>query len=178
MLANIICVIACVVGVLAAGIAGRTGDASAALTVTAYSTLMFGLAWVALVFRRPVVNKEAEGRVQDYLAEAAAEPADLPEGTTEEKCTAAKCERMAIEHVKSKIGFIRETEANRLVVGRLVRDYMNAMGMRPSHICRHAPMAVELYFVPTDVEIAAAEIRRTRTKAQYVKRLDAGPRVA
>jgi hypothetical protein len=76
------------------------------------------------------------------------------------------CINRAIAVVRSQIGVVRENSANRLVVGRKIRDAMQEMEMRPTHISRFAGMAVELYFVPTDDDLFARQIRRCSAKSR------------
>jgi len=49
------------------------------------------------------------------------------------------------------------TEANRLMVQKMCRDYMKERGMRDAHMPRHLPMAVALAFVPTKWEVEARQ---------------------
>lgn len=63
--------------------------------------------------------------------------------------------------VKAKLGLLDDTRANRLIIDSEVRKWMAGLGMRPSHIVRFAPMAVEVALIPTDDELFAAKFRRS-----------------
>jgi hypothetical protein len=64
---------------------------------------------------------------------------------------------------KAKLGLLEDTRANRLIVDSEIRKWMRDLGMRPTHIVRYAPLAVEVTLIATDEEIAAAGIRHTAT---------------
>lgn len=73
----------------------------------------------------------------------------------------------AINHVRSIIGNVRDTSANRLLVSELVRKTMvEELKMRPSHVARFAPVAEEMYFVPSEAEVFASRIRKSRAVAR------------
>lgn len=66
--------------------------------------------------------------------------------------------RAASAAARVKVGFPNATEANRLVVGRLVRDYMVERGVRPTHIQCLAPLATALCFIPTQADVEARQM--------------------
>lgn len=80
-----------------------------------------------------------------------------------------------VDEARAKLGRLRENAANRLVVDRVVRDLMAVKGMRPSHIRFYSPVAVELYFVPTQQDVIANAVRLSRTKAAMLKGVDNSP---
>lgn len=137
----------------------------AALTVLAYSTrsrcLLPLLAWLGLWVVEE--TNPAEDVVLEYLDSDSLETEE-----DEHHGPALKtCQIKAIDHVLAKVGRVRENGANRLMVGKLVREYMlDNLKMRPSHVRRFAPMAIELVFVPTFEEVRAQQVRTTRTKAR------------
>jgi len=64
--------------------------------------------------------------------------------------------------VRARIGGTpRRTEANRLMVQKMVRDYMKERCVRESHMPLHAPLACSLVFVPTKYEVEAAKFEAT-----------------
>jgi len=70
-----------------------------------------------------------------------------------------RCVRLAVAHVRANLGGLpRRTEANRLVVGRLVSAFLTERGVRPTHQLRIAPIAVAASFIPTDTDIVARQI--------------------
>jgi hypothetical protein len=60
--------------------------------------------------------------------------------------------------VKSEKGLLRRTEANRLMVQRMVADNMKKHGVRPSHVIKMLPIVINLCFVPTGADILAAKL--------------------
>nr|WRQ65895.1 tombus P33-like protein [Tolivirales sp.] len=52
--------------------------------------------------------------------------------------------------VKSHVGTLPLTKANKLVVQRLARDAMKEHGLRPTHIARMLPLVVAASFMRTD----------------------------
>lgn len=69
-----------------------------------------------------------------------------------------RCARQCAWYVKSKVGLPKRTEANREMVSRLARDWLRDRGLRPSHICRVAPIATALVFVPSADDVDARQI--------------------
>jgi len=64
--------------------------------------------------------------------------------------------------VRARIGGTpKRTEANRLMVQKMVRDYMKERNVRESHMPRHAPLACALVFVPTKFEVEAKKFEGT-----------------
>lgn len=72
----------------------------------------------------------------------------------------ARIVAQAAAHVRAKRGLLKETPANRLLVDRDVRYYMKDRKMRPSHIAHFHPLAVELYFIPTDSDLMAVRLQK------------------
>ncbi|CAA64247.1 hypothetical protein [Leek white stripe virus] len=63
---------------------------------------------------------------------------------------------------KSQVGLLGNSRANELVYARLCREEMVKHGVRPSHIARMVPLAVDCHcFIPMDEDIMAAEMMRT-----------------
>jgi len=74
------------------------------------------------------------------------------------------CQWRAVMAVRAKVGLMTENSANRLVAGRLIREAMVEDGMRPSHIARMAPVALELYFIPYETDKVASLVRNSQFK--------------
>lgn len=79
--------------------------------------------------------------------------------------------RMASAAAKRKFGLPKCTEANMLVVGKAVRDWLEEKGVRPTHIEHIAPLATAAVFVPTRADIEARAILASSTvvglRAEY-----------
>lgn len=59
----------------------------------------------------------------------------------------------AAQFAEMKVGLLKDTPANRLVIDKIIRDYMMApkgvgLGMRVSHAVRDYRVAVSMYFKP------------------------------
>lgn len=72
----------------------------------------------------------------------------------------------ASAYVRSKIGLPTRTQANELVAGRLIRDFLCEKGMRPSHILATEPIALELVFTPTATDIRARQVGAARATVE------------
>lgn len=80
--------------------------------------------------------------------------------------------RRAADHVRSKVGLMRDTEANRLVARRLVADYLDGVkDLRLSHRKVIEPVAVLLALTPTDTDVLvgdmAASVAFSRRREQH-----------
>lgn len=65
---------------------------------------------------------------------------------------------LVADDVYSKVGLLKNTPANKLVIGDLVRKCMVARKMRAFDIAQQAPIAVAMCFMPRDSEILANQI--------------------
>ncbi len=74
--------------------------------------------------------------------------------------------RMAVAHMRTELGLLNDTQANRMVASEVVRKYMKNHGMRPSHIAHQFPTAVEVYFLRSSRD---EELRMMRRSAGYRK---------
>lgn len=81
--------------------------------------------------------------------------------------------KRAASHVKASLGLPRYTEANAMVVGRLVRDLLSERGVRPKHIAAIAPVAVSLVFLPTKHDIYAKQLLASSAAAAQREAMDA-----
>jgi len=152
------------------------GALLAALTVyLAYSTPLVLVAGVALWFYNPIhINKKAEKVAEDYLLEVAEEPNGGQALVEEPECKPKNCQRLAVDHARAELGTVKDNAANRLVVSRVIRNFMVERGMRKTHVAYYFPVAVELYFIPTDQDVFAAEVRRTQAVREAHARLNDG----
>lgn len=76
------------------------------------------------------------------------------------KSNVKTCQVRAIQEVRGQIGWVSDSPANRLVVGRLIRESMKEAGMRNLHVARWSPVAIELFFAPTSEDILAMNVRK------------------
>lgn len=63
--------------------------------------------------------------------------------------------------IKAKLGLLKRTDANILLLQRAGRKIMEERGMRPAHIATFLPIAVELALTPSRAEIEAVQMRAT-----------------
>lgn len=78
----------------------------------------------------------------------------------------SRISRLASAAAKVKFGLPKCTEANMLVVGKFIRDWLDERGVRPSHIEHIAPIATALVFVPTRADVEARAILASRPVVQ------------
>jgi hypothetical protein len=62
----------------------------------------------------------------------------------------------------SIVGRLKDTAANRLVLSKVVRDYLQEKKVRPATIARNFGLAVELALVPTEGEIEGQKLKASR----------------
>lgn len=74
------------------------------------------------------------------------------------KAEVARMVRLASAAAKVKFGLPKATEANLLVVGKFVRDWLEEYGMRPTHIAGVAPLATALTFIPSRADVMMREM--------------------
>jgi hypothetical protein len=72
--------------------------------------------------------------------------------------------RLAVAHMRTELGLLNDTTANRMVASEVVRKYMKNHGMRPSHISYQFPTAVEAYFLRSSRD---EQLRMMRQSAAY-----------
>ncbi len=70
--------------------------------------------------------------------------------------------RHCIAHLRTELGLLSHSPANVKVVSDVARRYLKDRGLRPSHISRLFPEAVEMYFLasPEDRELLGARNSR------------------
>lgn len=66
--------------------------------------------------------------------------------------------RWAVAMVKAEVGTVRKTEANRLMVSKIIRDILSEHGVRKSHWHLHLPVIEALYFVPDNAQLEARSL--------------------
>lgn len=81
--------------------------------------------------------------------------------------------RRAAAHVRAKVGLLKRTEANDLVVGRLLRDYLSEKGVRPTHVVAIEPIARTYYYMPTTEDIYARQLDASRSAVEQRARYEA-----
>lgn len=114
--------------------------------------------------------------VEEYISHSSKPPEEEAEGPRPPApVKGPRCERYAVMEAKAKLGYLEESKANRLVADRVLRACMTDMGMRPSHIAWHAPLALELFFVPTDRELLAHQARHAMLKRERQSLLQQEP---
>jgi hypothetical protein len=67
-----------------------------------------------------------------------------------------------IKVAKAEFGYLKRSEANRLMVRKYMRDLMRDRGMRPSHIAHHVDICVAIFFIPSRVDMEAHQIGAAR----------------
>jgi hypothetical protein len=77
------------------------------------------------------------------------------------KATPSRLIRITVDHVRCEVGLLDDNKANRIVVGDVVRKFMKNRGVRPSHISRQYPYAVEGYFLHSAEDLLLSEARRS-----------------
>jgi len=84
---------------------------------------------------------------------------------------------LARQSVVARMGTMTDSPANRLVSQRLVLEYLKERKVRPYDVIRILPLAVELCFVPTNIEIMARKLRVSRAAYErQVAILNVSPR--
>lgn len=68
-----------------------------------------------------------------------------------------------------KHGILEDSVANRLMVSDTIRKYLVKSGVRPSHILHIAPIAEELYFIPSASQILQSRIRASNAKEDQLR---------
>lgn len=79
----------------------------------------------------------------------------------------SKIVRATICHLRTEIGLISDTKANRLIVSDRARAYMKTKGMRPTHISKFFQHAVDFYFLMTEDDRELMLVRKTREVARW-----------
>jgi len=86
---------------------------------------------------------------------------DEPVDNQQVRVVAPRIARQAAAYVRTKIALPSECEANRLVVTRLVQEFLRERGVRPTHQLAILPLAASLSFVPTAFDVEARDLEAT-----------------
>lgn len=60
--------------------------------------------------------------------------------------------------LRAKVGYHKRSEANRLMVDKVVRDLLAEHRVRPTQWHLHMPVITAMYFIPSDAEIEARSL--------------------
>jgi len=71
--------------------------------------------------------------------------------------------REAAASVRAKVGVVKRTAANELMVGRQVSQWLTEKKVRDTHRLAITPYAIELCFLPTKYEVEARDLAATKT---------------
>lgn len=72
------------------------------------------------------------------------------------------CQVRAIQYTRSKLGALPDNAANRLIVSHTIRKCMlDEFKMRPTHVSLYYPVAVAVYFIPSNSDMDAFGVHST-----------------
>lgn len=74
---------------------------------------------------------------------------------------ATRITRIALSHLKTELGALTDTAANRMVVSDRCRKFLLERGLRPTHIARVYLLVVEMFFYKTQQEVDFERYRKT-----------------
>jgi len=72
----------------------------------------------------------------------------------------------AIQYAEMKVGLLKKSEANKMVVDKIIRDYMSSsvtnggLGMRNCDVVRNYNVAVTMYFLPRHQAVICDEVSK------------------
>lgn len=66
--------------------------------------------------------------------------------------------KWVVANIRADEGTPAMTEANRLVIGDIVRKFLKNHRVRPSHIAMHAPIIVAMLFIKSDADLEAQSL--------------------
>lgn len=72
----------------------------------------------------------------------------------------------------SNPGINHESAANRMVAHRWLHAHFTARKMRPSHIMKMLPLAIEAVFIPNQYEVEALKMRNSRAFMDRLEQID------
>lgn len=122
-----------------------------------------------LLRRREAISHSLERRVTDVLAHVDdIECSEEVDGEVffEKHYSRGTFQAKVIKIAKAEFGYLKRSEANRLMVRKYMRDVMRDRGMRPSHIAHHVDMCVAIFFIPSRMDMEAHQIGATRDAHQ------------
>ena len=85
------------------------------------------------------------------------------------------CVHAAVHHVWNKFPYPTRNAAQQRVILKALREYFEDRGMRPSHIRRALPIALELVYTPTEGDIMAKEYASSFARTNLIARLGQSP---
>jgi hypothetical protein len=106
-------------------------------------------------------NTESEKLAQQLWVWAHQTEDDDDDGADLAKCSKSRLIRISVDQARCDVGILSDNKANRIVVGEVIRKFMKNRGVRPSHISRQYPLAVEAYFLNSETDAIVAGIRDT-----------------
>lgn len=83
----------------------------------------------------------------------------------------------AIQHAEIKVGLLKRSEANKMVVDKIIRDYMSSsvenggLGMRNCDVVKNYNVAVTMYFLPRHQSVVCDEVGKIQVN-QYKEAKD------
>jgi hypothetical protein len=137
-------------------------------THIAYGLLVLCIIYVVRVVMRVLFARGVETPRARALCDKIHTGVDSYDGDATDVCEVARVGGkrvaspiciIAVQEARCRLGICNDNKANRLMIGKFIRDWMRERGMRPSHIAKYSVIALECYFVPTEAEVFAAEIR-------------------
>lgn len=69
-----------------------------------------------------------------------------------------KFRKWCVAMLRSKIGYQKRSEANRLMVDKVIRDLLAEHHVRPTQWHSHIPVISAMYFIPSDAELEARSL--------------------
>jgi len=115
-------------------------------------------------------NYEVERRVQKLWKQAYCEQDSDDDEASLAGLRPSRITRIAVAFLRSELGGLTDTTANRIVVSDKLRKFMLDRNMRRSDISRVFPQVVEMYFIKSPEDISAMEMRRSAFARKYGRR--------
>jgi hypothetical protein len=69
--------------------------------------------------------------------------------------------RLAVAHLRTELGCLTDSSANRMVVSDVVRRFMKNHGMRPTHISYYFAICVDVYSLQSTADEQLTLIRKS-----------------
>lgn len=69
----------------------------------------------------------------------------------------------AVRQIKAEIGLVKDNAGNRMVIRRKFHNLAVEKGIRPTHIQEMIDIAIELVLLPTETDVLAAQLRKTKS---------------
>jgi len=78
-----------------------------------------------------------------------------------------KVVRLAVAHMRTELGLLSDTPANRLVASDVARRFLKERGLRPTHISQHFTVCVEVYFMRSSNDEWLRKVRESTYARQW-----------